>query len=87
MKRLFALILAVAMMLAFVACGNAAPSESTSKGDNETTNSTNVQPGPSDPADNAAPDSSQTDDSAQAEQTEGGSNMGNFICKFFIVRL
>lgn len=75
MKRLFALILAAVMMLALAACGNSAPAESASEGDSETTNSTNVQPEPSAPADDTEPDSSQTDDSAQAGQTEGGSNM------------
>ena len=75
MKRVFALILAAVMMLALAACGNTAPAESASEGDNETTNSTNVQPESSAPADDTEPDSSQTDDTAQAEQTEGGSNM------------
>ena len=75
MKRLFALLLAAVMMLALASCGTSAPAESASEGDSETTNSTNVQTEPSDPADKATPDSSQTDDSAQAEQTEGGSNM------------
>ena len=75
MKRLFSLILAVTMMLALAACGNSAPAESASEGDSETTNSTNVQPEPSIPADDTEPDSSQTDDTAQKGQTEGGSNM------------
>ena len=75
MKRLFALILATVMMLALVACGTSAPAESASEGDSETTNSTNVQTEPSTPADDTEPDSSQTDDTAQAEQTEGGSHM------------
>ena len=76
MKRLFALILAVTMMLALAACGNSAPAESASEGDSETTNSTNVQPPkPSEPADDATPDSSQPDETTQVEQTEGGSNM------------
>ena len=75
MKRLFALILAAVMMLALAACGNSAPAEPSLEDGSQTPNSTNVQSEPSDPADNATPDSSQTDDSAQAEQTEGGSNM------------
>ena len=75
MKRFFALILAVTMMLTLAACGNSAPAESASEGDSETTNSTNVQTEPSTPADDTEPDSSQADDTAQAEQTEGGSNM------------
>ena len=75
MKRLFALILAAVMMLALVACGTSAPAESASEGDSETTNSTNVQTEPIAPVDDTEPDSSQTDDTAQAEQTEGGSNM------------
>lgn len=75
MKRLFALILATAMMLALAACGNTAPAESTSEGDSETTNSTNVQTEPIAPVDDTEPDSSQADDTAQTGQTEGGSNM------------
>ena len=75
MKRIFALILAAVMMLALVACGTSAPAESASEGDSETTNSTNVQTEPIAPVDDTEPDSSQTDDTAQAEQTEGGSNM------------
>lgn len=75
MKRLFTLILAVVMMLALVACGTSAPAESASESDSETTNSTNVQTEPTAPVDDTEPDSSQTDDTAQAEQTEGGSNM------------
>ena len=75
MKRLFALLLAAVMMLALASCGTSAPAESASEGDSETTNSTNVQTEPSTPADDTEPDSSQTDDTAQAEQTEGGSNM------------
>ena len=76
MKRLFALILAVTMMLALAACGNSAPTEPSSEDGSQTPNSTNVQsPEPSEPADDATPDSSQPDDTAQAEQTEGSSNM------------
>ena len=85
MKRVFALILAAVMMMALAACGNSAPAESASEGDSETTNSTNVQAEPSTPVgdaesftpvdDDTEPDSSQTNDTAQAEQTEGGSNM------------
>lgn len=75
MKRLFVLILASTMMLAFAACGNTAPAGSASEPDSETANSTNVQPEPSVPADDAASDRSQADDTAQAEQTGGGSNM------------
>ena len=84
MKRLFALILAAVMMLALAACGNTAPAESASEGDSETTNSTNVPAEPSTPVDDTElstpvddtePDSSQADDTAQAEQTEGGSHM------------
>ena len=43
MKRFFALILAVTMMLTLAACQNSAPAESVSEGDSETANSTNVQ--------------------------------------------
>lgn len=85
MKRLFALILAAVMMLALAACGNSAPAESALEGDSETTNSTNVQTEPSTPVsdaesftpvdDDTEPDSSQDNDTAQTEQTEGGSNM------------
>ena len=77
MKRLFALILAVTMMLALAACGNSAPTEPSSEDGSQTPNSTNVQlPEPSEPAaDDATPDSSQPDDTTQVEQTEGGSNM------------
>lgn len=75
MKRLFALILAVTMMLALAACGNSAPTEPSSEDGSQTPNSTNVQPEPSDPADDVTPDRSQADDTAQGEQTEGGSNM------------
>ena len=77
MKRLFALILAAVMMLALAACGNSAPAEPSLEDGSQTPNSTNVQSEPSDPVDNATPDSSQTDDSAQAEQTEGGSGLSN----------
>lgn len=75
MKRLFALILVAVMMLALAACGNSAPAEPSLEDGSQTPNSTNVQSEPSDSADNATPDSSQTDDSVQAEQTEGVSNM------------
>ena len=75
MKRLFVLILASTMMLALAACGNTAPAGSASEPDSETANSTNVQPEPSVPADDAASGRSQADDTAQAEQTGGGSNM------------
>ena len=75
MKRLFALILAATMMLALAACGNSAPAEPSSKDGSQTPNSTDVQPEPFDPGDYATPDSSQTDDTTQVEQTEGGSNM------------
>ena len=84
MKRIFALILAVTMMLALAACGNSAPAEAASEGDSKTANSTNVQTEPSTPVDDTEPtapvddtepDSSQTDDAAQVEQTEGGSHM------------
>ena len=75
MKRLFPLILAAVMMLALVACGNSVPAESASDGNSETANGTNVKIEPSTSADDTEPDSSQADDNAQAEQTEGGSNM------------
>ena len=84
MKRLFSLILAIVMMLALAACGISAPAESASEGDSETTNSTNVQAEhftpmsdaeSSTPVDDTEPDSSQVYDTAQAEDTEGGSNM------------
>ena len=64
MKRVFTLILAAVMVLALAACGYSAPTEPSSEDESQTPNSTNVQT-----------DSSQTDDTAQAEQTEGGSNM------------
>ncbi len=66
MKRLFTLILVAVIMLTLAACGTSAPAESASEGDSNAPNSTNVQ---------TEPDSSQVDDTAQAEQTEGGSNM------------
>ena len=84
MKRLFSLILANVMMLALAACGTSAPAESASEGDSETKNSTNVQAEhstpmsdaeSSTPVDDTEPDSSQVDDTAQGEDTEGGSNM------------
>lgn len=75
MKRFFALILAVTMMLTLASCGNSAPAESASEGDSKTANSTNVQTEPSAPGEDAEPDSSQADDTSQAEQTEGGSHM------------
>ena len=75
MKKLFSLILTAAMMLTLAACGNTAPAESASEPDSEAPNSTSVQPEPSFPADDAASDSSQTDGTAETEQTEGGSNM------------
>ena len=43
MKRIFALILAVTMMLTLAACGNSAPAESASEDETQTSNSTNVQ--------------------------------------------
>ena len=76
MKRFFALILAVTMMLILAACGNSAPAKSASEGESEeTANNTNAQTEPSAPGEDTASDSSQTDDTAQDEQTEGGSHM------------
>ena len=75
MKKIFALILAAAMVLAFAACGNSAPAEFTKKEEAVPPSSSNVQTEPSAPADDAAPDGSQVDDAAQTEQTKGGSNM------------
>ena len=75
MKRIFALILAAAMVLAFAACGNSAPAEFTKKEDAVPPSSSNVQTELSAPADDAAPDGSQMDDAAQTEQTEGDSHM------------
>ena len=46
MKRIFALILAVTMMLALAACGNSAPAESASEGESKKANSTNVHTEP-----------------------------------------
>ena len=43
MKRFFALILAVTMMLTLAACGNSAPAESASEDETQTSNSRNVQ--------------------------------------------
>ena len=75
MKRIFALILAAAMVLAFAACVNSAPAEFTKKEEAVPPSSSNVQTELSAPADNTASDRSQTDDTAQTGQTEGGSNM------------
>ena len=55
MKRFFALILAVTMMLTLASCGNSAPAESASEGDSKTANSTNVQTEPSAPGEDAEP--------------------------------
>lgn len=63
MKRLFSLILAAAMMLTLAACGSTAPAESAAEEGTVPSNGSNVQ------------DSTQTDDTAQTEQTEGGSHM------------
>ena len=84
MKKLFSLILAAVMMLALAACGNTAPAESAPEEETVPSNGSNVQPEPSTPVDDTVPsapvddtgpDSSQADDTAQAEQTKGGSNM------------
>ena len=75
MKRIFALILAAAMVLAFAACGNSAPAEFTKKDEAVPPSSSNVQTELSAPADDAAPDGSQMDDAAQTEQTKGDSHM------------
>ena len=48
---------------------------SASEPDSEAPNSTSVQTEPTAPADDTEPDSSQADDTAQTEQTEGGSHM------------
>ena len=84
MKKLFSLILAAVMVLALAACGNSAPAESSSEEETVPSNGSNVQPEPSTPVDDTVPsapvddtgpDSSQADDTAQTEQTKGGSNM------------
>lgn len=75
MKRIFALILAVTMMLALAACGNSAPAESASEGESKTANSTNVQTKPSTITDDITSDGSLTDNTAYTEPIEGGSHM------------
>nr|WP_308499527.1 flavodoxin [uncultured Agathobacter sp.] len=65
MKRNLTFLLAGIMMLTLAACGNSAPAESASEGDSKTANSTNVQTEPTAPV----------EDTAKAEQTEGGSHM------------
>lgn len=84
MKKLFSLILAAVMVLALAACGNSAPAESSSEEETAPSNGSNVQTEPSTPVDDTEPsapvddtepDSSQAGDTAQTEQTEGGSNM------------
>ncbi|MDO4291344.1 MAG: flavodoxin [Eggerthellaceae bacterium] len=75
MKRLFALMLAVVMVLALAACGNAAQTESTLKNESEPSSGSNAQTEPSTPADGTESGASQTGDVAQAGQTEGGSSM------------
>lgn len=69
MKRLFVLILATAMVLSLAACGNTAPAESTpaeSASEDDTMSSDGS---------NVLTDSLQAEDTAQTEQTEGGSNL------------
>lgn len=84
MKKLFSLILAAVMVLALAACGNSAPAESSSEEETAPSNGSNVQTEPSTPVDDTEPsapvddtepDSSQAGDTAQTEQTEGGSHM------------
>ena len=80
MKRLFALILAAAMMLALAACGNSAPAGSASEGDSETTNSTNVQAEPSAPvsdAESSTPVDDDTELSTPVDDTEPDSSQTN----------
>ena len=83
MKKLFSLILAAVMVLALAACGNSAPAESSSEEETAPSNGSNVQTEPSTPVDDTEPsapvddtepDSSQAGDTAQTEQTEGGSH-------------
>lgn len=75
MKKTLSILLVLLLTGMLAACGNSVPAESSSEDGSQTPNSVNVQPELSDPADDATPDSSQTDDTTQVEQTEGGSNM------------
>ena len=70
MKRILGLLLAGTMILALAACGKTDSSETISENKNSVSDSTKVQTDSSNSADDA-----EADHTAQAEQTEGGSNM------------
>lgn len=70
MKRILGLLLAGTMILALAACGKTDSSETISENENSVSDSTKVQTDSSNFANDA-----ETDHTAQAEQTEGGSNM------------
>ena len=69
MKRILGLLLAGTMILALAACGKTDSSETISENKNSVSDSTKVQTDSSNSADAGA------NHTAQAEQTEGGSNM------------
>lgn len=70
MKRILGLLLAGTMILALAACGKTDSSETISENENSVSDSTKVQTDSSNSADDA-----EANHTAQAEQTEGGSNM------------
>ena len=70
MKQILGLLLAGTMILALAACGKTDSSETISENKNSVSDSTKVQTDSSNSADDA-----EADHTAQAEQTEGGSNM------------
>ena len=70
MKRILGLLLAGTMILALAACGKTDSSETISENKNSVSDSIKVQTDSSNSADDA-----EADHTAQAEQTEGGSNM------------
>lgn len=70
MKRILGLLLAGTIILALAACGKTDSSETISENKNSVSDSTKVQTDSSNSADDA-----EADHTAQAEQTEGGSNM------------
>lgn len=70
MKRILGLLLAGTMILALATCGKTDSSETIPKNENSVSDSTKVQTDSSNSADDA-----EADHTAQAEQTEGGSNM------------
>ena len=70
MKRILGLLLAGTMILALAACGKTDSSETISESENSVSDSTKVQTDSSNSADDT-----EANHTAQAEQTEGGSNM------------